>query len=911
MNLNSPFEKLSIENQQRTVAAVEITATSVSPGGHMFGIFTDMLSTLKRIEKNTAKGKGSDKSRSGGTGVGSAILMSIIGAKALTGIGKGLAIIADAVNKFTGEPKEVKEKLEAVAAGINALTQIGPSVVKFAGYLLLATPMLMIGAIAAPLFAVSLLVITGALMIASKPLTNKKTQEALAALGGIGKSIFMFGAFLALSLLVYPFALAALPMVALVVLGVGGVFFLLDKLGITDSIEDASKALMFAGLAIITLGGSIALFSLLMSTVSNPMESLLILGAAVLGVSLAFGIAGMFWASIAKGAIALTLASIPIILLGYGVSMFAKAVSPDESGWITLAQIGAAIVGVGAAMALAGAAAVFILPGAATMIVAGLALISIAAGLAAFGDLFNGGGMEEMLADSGHVTEGFLGFGAGRMMSNMEWAMLSVARSFTLPIRSIASMYASAPALILAGAAMLSISKGVKAIQALNIDYETVPANISKLITAVASPFAEFGKDAGAGGRKSLYNRIFGGGSQSALADGISSVMGIGDALTSIAVGTQAMVNLKFPIYKGTKIVGYNTLQNGFEDKIATNLKMIINAVVAPFAEIGSDPMMGKGGRAGFFQRLTGSGGQSPVADGISAVQGIGSALTGIAEGVQAMANLTFPIYNAKGKKIGVRTIKPKDLTAVGVNLENIVKSLTSTFAIIGKNPDAETTWWGGNSKIQNGIELVAGMGKPLSDIAGAVKTFASENVDVDVVSLKIKKMIKALTGAFSGKNIEISKVALIGLYKTGKYLQQIAKSVDGFEKYTESFSKYVKDFIKYKDAVNDFDHKNLKLTTDMFQGLSYLARTEDAIGDMSDQLTSAIEKLSEMISNLGGNISSANSATATAAPTGGATTATSPSRNNKIQQIDIEPIVAAIQELEDRLNRPLRVQEI
>jgi len=909
LNLNSPFEKLSIENQQRTVAAVEITATSVSPGGHMFGIFTDMLSTLKRIEKNTAKGKGSD--RSGGTGVGSAILMSIIGAKALTGIGKGLAIIADAVNKFGGKPKEVKEKLEAVAAGINAMTQIGPSVVKFAGYLLLATPMLIVGAIAAPLFAVSLLVITGALMLASKPLSDKKTLDALTALGGIGKSIFMFGALLALSLLVYPFALVALPMVALVVLGVGVVFSLLDKLGITDSIEDTAKALAFAGLAIIALGGSIALFSVLMSTISNPMESILILGATVLGVSLAFGIAGMFWGSIAKGAIAVGLATIPIMLLGYGVSIFAKAVSPNKAGWITLAQIGAAIVGVAASMSLAGLAAPFILPGAIAMVVSGLALITVAAGLAAFGDLFNGGGMEEMLADSGHVTEGFLGFGAGRMMSNMEWAMLSVARSFTLPLRSIASMYASAPALILAGSAMLSISKGVKAIQALNIDYKTVPDNISKLITAVATPFADFGKDAGAGGRKSLYNRIFGGGSQSALADGISSVMGIGDALTSIAEGTQAMVNLKFPIYKGTKIVGYNTLQNGFEDKITTNLKMIVNAVVAPFAEIGSDPMMGKGGRAGFFQRLTGSGGQSPVADGISAVQGIGSALTGIAEGVQAMANLTFPIYNAKGKKIGVRTIKPKDLTSVGINLENIVKSLTSTFAIIGKNPDAETTWWGGNSKIQTGIELVAGMGKPLSDIAGAVKTFASENVDVDVVSLKIKRMIKALTRAFSGKNIEISKVSLLGLSKTARYLKEIAKSADGFQKYTDSFTKYVTDFIRYKDAVNDFDHKNLKLTTDMFQGLSYLAKTEDAIGDMSDQLTSAIEKLSEMISNLGGNISSANSATTAAAPTGGATTTTSPSRNNKVQQIDITPIVAAIQELEDRLNRPLRVQEI
>lgn len=907
MTFNSPFEKLSIENQQRTLAAVQITATSVSQGGQLFGIFTDMLSVLKRIEENTRilnkKSSNQGDEKSGGTK--SAVLMSIIGGKALKGIGEGLLIIADAINKFTDKPKEIVEKMTAVAAGINELTQIGPNIVKFAGYLLLATPLLMIGALAAPLFAVSLLIITGALMLVSKPLSNKKTRETLMSLGGIGKSIFMFGGWLALSLLVYPFAVMALPMVALVILGVGMTFFLLDKLGIDKSMKDTSRALMFAAIAIVSLGASIALFSLIMSSVGDPMETLLIMGATVIGVALAFGLAGLFWKHIAKGALVMILSVIPIILLGAAISIFASSITPDAAGWVTLAQVGAAIVGLGAVMALAGAAAAFIIPGAAAMLISGIALIPISIGLGAFAKLFSGGGMDNLLADSGQVTEGFLGFGAGRMMSNMEWAMLSIARSFTLPLRSIASMYISVPALILAGVAMLSISKGVKAIQDLNIDYATVPDNIAKLITAVASPFAEFGKNEGAGGRKSLFNRVFGGGSQSPLADGISSVMGIGDALSSIAEGTQAMVDLKFPIYNGTKIVGYNTLQSGFEEKIATNLKMIINAVVAPFAEIGNDPAMGKGGRKGFFQRLTGTGGQSPVADGISAVQGIGSALTGIAEGVQQMANLTFPIYNENGKKTGVRTITEGDLTMVGINMRNIVSSLTKTFGDIGNNPNAKSSWWFGKSKIEKGIALVKGMGAPISQIASAVNTFAKENIDVDIVAGKIQNMIKALTGVFSNENEGISKVALTGLYNTGKYLNEIAKSVDKFERYTEAFSKYVTDFVKYKDAVNDFDKTNLELTTNMFQGLSYLAKTENAIADMSEQLTAAIYKLAEMIEKTQGGTTTVN----VEAPTGVAPTqGNTPAQNQQGDKNDMSKVIAAIRELEDRFSQPLTV---
>ena len=67
------------------------------------------------------------------------------------------------------------------------------------------------------------------------------------------------------------------------------------------------------------------------------------------------------------------------------------------------------------------------------------------------------------------------------------------------------------------------------------------------MTSILADTFGRIGKKY-PGGRKSLMASIFGGGKQSAVADGISSTMGMGGALSSIARGMQAMANLKFPI---------------------------------------------------------------------------------------------------------------------------------------------------------------------------------------------------------------------------------------------------------------------------------------------------------------------------------------------------------------------------
>jgi hypothetical protein len=380
-------------------------------------------------------------------------------------------------------------------------------------------------------------------------------------------------------------------------------------MNIEKSMKQVSIGLMFAAGAIVLLGVAFLLVDTMMQAMDDPAITLLMVMGMVVGVALVMYLAGKFAKEIFLGSLVMIVAAIPIILLGVAVAIFAESITPDEAGWITIGQIGALVTGVGLVMGLAGAASGFILAGAAAMIVAGIALLLVSVGAAAMAKLFNDTDMSKMLGDSGHETEGFLGFGAGRMMSNMEWLLLSIARSFTLSPVNIASMYATAPAMVMVGVALATVAYGIKKVQGLNIDYDVLPDQIGKLVTVLAGAFGAIGERF-PGGRKSVLSRIFGGGSQSAVADGIDAVLGMGDALSSIAQGVQAMADLKFPIYTGTKITGYFTLSSDTFKKVNDNINLIVNSLSTTFGELG---LKYPGGKKTFLQGVFGGGSQSPL----------------------------------------------------------------------------------------------------------------------------------------------------------------------------------------------------------------------------------------------------------------------------------------------------------
>lgn len=759
----SAFERLSVDNLQYITTSSEVTSLAVSPGGAFFGKVDEMVKLLKTIATNTAK-SGKSGRESGGSGIGGAVALKVLGGRGLEGIGKGLEAIVKAIESMKGSSKEFKAKADALVLTVDAISKIGPAILKFAGYLFLATPLLLIGAIAAPLFGLALFIIVKVLQMASKPLSDKKTQRALIALGDVAKAILLFGIALVLATVLYPVGISALPYIVISLLAIGGVFFLLDKMGIDKSMKKTSIGLIFAAGAIVALGLAFLLVDIMMQGMDDPAMTLLMVAGMIVGVAVVMYLAGKFAKEIFIGSIVMAIAAIPIILLGLAVALFAASVTPDESGWMTIAQIGALVTGVGLVMGLAGVAAPFILAGAAAMIVAGLALVFVSLGAAAMAKLFSSTDMTKMLGDSGHETEGFMGFGGGRMMSNMEWLMLSIARSFTLNPISIASMYATAPAMVLVGVALATVAYGIKKVQDLKIDYDVLPDQIGKLVTVLAGSFGAIGERF-PGGRAFLF------GSQSPVADGIDAVLGMGNALSSIAQGVQAMSELKFPVYTGTKITSYFTLSSDTFKKVNDNINLIVNSLSTTFGELGTKY---PGGRKNLMNRIFGGGTQSPVADGISAVMGMGDVLTSIAGGVQSMADLKFPIYEGT-KIVGYTTISTDTFPKLNNNIRMIVNSLSSVFGEIGllypggQKSLTNMIFGGGGNAVTDGIGAVQGMGSAISEIAKGVQAFADlkipiyqdgkivgyQSLDADAMS-KVTNNIRSLVVSLTGTMGEI-----------------------------------------------------------------------------------------------------------------------------------------------------------
>lgn len=695
----SPFEKLSYEAQREI-------ADSVNPGGPMYNLLEDIAENINQL--NARESNVERVSLFGGLTMKEALAWRMLGEKGLTSIAKGFGAIAEVIDKMSTSGEEAKEKMEAIGTGLVAIKGLGKAILEFAGYLLLATPLLMIGVVAAPLFALSLLIITKALALASKPLSNKKTRKTLVALGDIGNSILQFGIKLALSALVYPFALAAMIIVAPTILLLGLTFMAFEKMGVTKSMRKASIALAFAGIAILSLGVSIALFGELLPPTENTLMTIGLVGLTVIGVGLAFALIGKFASNVFIGALVMGFSALALIGIAFGIKIFADAIKGIDSPWEFLAQVGVTVVGIGLAMAAAGAVAPLILAGATSMLLAGTALVVIGAGLMVMSKVFAGEEWKKMLAPSGDT--GLL----GGSVSNLEKLLTAVGYSFMWdPIRAGAILVGSS-AMLVAGAAMVTIGKGIEKFQSLDINYETFPVQMGNIVNTLADVFARIGKEYGGAGLFGLGGGL--------VYQGIQSVMGMGNALSSIAFGMSKMAKLQFPTYNPDgSIKEIITLDGAAMSAINTNVAMMVESLSGAFGNIGKKYDKGE---QSLWQMIKSAGKKDPVAAGISMVQGLGGALGSIANGMKDMATLKFNVYGDPNNPTKVTKIidltQGGALKKVGDNIMKLVSTLVDGFANIGKVYKD----WESQGDAARGLSIAEQMGPILGDIVQSMAEF-------------------------------------------------------------------------------------------------------------------------------------------------------------------------------------------
>jgi len=880
--LANAFDRIGESSKEMGAVKVNTgrTADSVSKGGDLYSRLDDLVVAVSKTGKDAP-----------GPSIKEALVLRITGG-ALKPIGLGLGIIVDALNRAP-DGKDLKLKMEALTNGLLALADIGKSILMFGLTMVLALPLILMAGVAMLAIVPILKFMVDGLIWATQKLDKKVTQKML-VLGSIGKALIILGvsfvllgllakpimiglavaagillglgltmlildkmkigekrmtkfakmlfvlgkALLLLSVslimigLLAPFIAIGTATAALLLLTLGGVFFLLDKLQIDKSMRKTSKAFMFAAAAILGLSVSLVLSSLLLSMIGwdeigkvmlvvlgvavvfaiigkfgkeiykggiaigvaalamivlgfgimflklaaggDPME-LLKLVAIVAAVGLIFAVAGNFATQIALGSAAMILAGAALIVIGLGVAVMGLATTNMDMAQVGL--IGAIIVGVGLAFGIAGAGPIpiAIALGSAAMILAGAALIVLGLGVTVFGLATTNMDMEQVkvigaiiailgvsLAAAGLVSP-LIALGSGAMIiagtallvigaavgllaninfkklftgtglfapsgekgffggnkSYLEVMISSMRDSFSLNPFTLPLVVAGSAAMILVGAALNSIAKGLVTFQKLSgtIDTTALAINVSFMTSILANTFARIGL-------KYKGGLFFG---SNPVSDGIKAVMGMGDALTGIAFGMQNMANLKFPVAydKDGKPTKFESMDSDAPQRVAANAAMITSVLATVFGDIGTKY---PGGKKSLMEAIFGGGKSNPVADGISAVMGMGSALTGIASGFQAMANLNFPTaWDKDGKPTAFETVDIKGAAVkVADNTKLIVHALSGTFADIGANQDAGSSWWGGKSTIQKGIDIVMGIGTPLKNLAQGVSDMAN-----------------------------------------------------------------------------------------------------------------------------------------------------------------------------------------
>ena len=207
-----------------------------------------------------------------------------------------------------------------------------------------------------------------------------------------------------------------------------------------------------------------------------------------------------------------------------------------------------------------------------------------------------------------------------------------------------------------------------------------ITENIKKLIMGPMDAFGAIGKKYPLKPRTGLLGKL------GIMAPGDAGVgMGVarymGFRLMTIAMGIRSMAKLRFPTYKGTKIVGYETLTGDAIGTVVKNIQRMIVGTLDAFGFIGKRyPLKKASGLLGEMGIMM----PSDVGVGMGAAKYLGMRLADIAIGFMFMSKLRFPKYEGT-KIVGYETMTGDAIGKVVSNIRKMIYGPLDVFGLIGK----------------------------------------------------------------------------------------------------------------------------------------------------------------------------------------------------------------------------------
>lgn len=746
------------------------------------------------------------------------------GAEAIKILGGGAASLAYAMLTFMLVPKAAVTKFTDVVKGLSsafdnidtgklkegaeAIAMMSSTIGKFARNLVLASVTAMIGIVFVPFFIAAVLSISMTFMMIGK--MNSAVEHGADTLTKISKGLAWFSVGLITFALSTMFILTK-PVVILAMVGIllviGGTFALL---GLLD------KNIKKGAVALFTIGASLVMFSIgylifALSVNSMTAENIGIQTAVLLGTGITVGLLGLGWSSIVKGAIAVAAVGLGLMIFGLGYLPFAMVMKNT-----TMADVGtqlALLLGLGLEFTAAGFGAPFILAGAGAFAAVGIALLLLAPGLTAIKKVnFNETDSLNLATMLTGVKTAFLGGDTAG-----EGFFKKIGGAITGVVDSV-RMIESAAGFVAAGIALKTLSWGLSAFKKIEWN-DQLSLELTTVLTGITGAFAQAGGEPSNPG--GFFGRIFGNAfSPNATGRGVSSIMGAGRALTGIANG---LISFQKLIDRGIKFGTPNadgTFEKGTLGYAITNTVGFIRTAFAAVANEGNV----KGG--GFFNTLFDIK-SNKVEEGIRSVKGVGSELTGIANGLKTFQVLVEKQVN--WDKLG----------------EGISKSLTfvgSAFAAIGGQEQSDSSMFGlikwDENLVEKGVNAVKGAGKELMNIATGLKTFESLK-NPKIIANNIKSIFTSIGDTFTF------------YYKKPRFKAQLDHmkgfisdiSIAAHKGYLNKAATGIGNIAK---AVNSIDSNKAESFANLFKGAGQLTENQEAF----KALVKAVEDIREALAS-------------------------------------------------------------
>ena len=516
---------------------------------------------------------------------------------------------------------------------------------------------------------------------------------------------------------------------------IGGMALIATVLGIPPISNWAQSG----AIALIIMSAALTIFSiaLLIYAQAAPKLTWSSIGmlAAVIGVmaliGTILGIPPIVGFAIA-GSAALIIAAGALVIFSVALLIYTKA----KMTWKDVGILGATILMVGLEFAAFGLASPLIFVGGGAMIVAAAALLPITASLAIFKasgwKRKDNSNLESALAA---VQNGFLG---GRIPGGIIAALKFAAKALAR-----AAMVAAASALMIpAGIALMLITPALSIFKKSKFGKKDAD-NMEFAIGGIVKAFGLI-TDTERQKKMGFYVTPW------QLWLGIAALARAGTTLANLAKGVQAWANLTIKEYevinpgtKDAKIVpsGKRQLSKSDFKKAAFGMATVISAIAKPFADVGKLEMGAPSGNPILDSIF---GGKRYVSRGIKALSKSGDTLVSLAKGVQAWAKLEVTEYevvdagtaDAKIVPKSVRKLTPGDLFKAKWGMSMVIKSLSQTFADVGRlehGESSENTWlssiFGGKKWVSKGVQAMAGVGDNIVALGTGIQNWANMSI--------------------------------------------------------------------------------------------------------------------------------------------------------------------------------------